>query len=208
LHLIWTRLLVASVSASSDCLVHAILGMSSINILPCLTFAYCSTRGISAPPLTMSSISRPGMSTRHQFRGVSRDVLVFKARIFVRPFPAGRFSINRFSLALFLHCQQGVSPSIFGHQYLITMDNNVLVCGNVFLEVSLRLASNEIRYPVSHTLLRIKSCIPTRCYQRNAACTRYSSISDSCVLFRFTLGVCASSHVLCYLFCRIRIFPE
>ena len=139
MHLIWTRLLVASVSASSNCLVHAILGMSSINILPCLTFAYCSTRGISAPPLAMSSISRPRMSTRHQFRGVSRDVLVFKARIFVRPFPAGRFSINRFSLALFLHCQQGVSPSIFGHQYLITMDNNVLVCGRVFLEVSLRL---------------------------------------------------------------------
>ncbi len=116
---------------------------------------------MSAPPLIMSSISQPGMSTRYQFHGivftvchqlssrwasrwqgcsrVSRDVLVFKARIFVRPFPAGRFSINQFSLALFLHCQQGVSPSIFGHQYLITMDNNVLVCGRVFLEVSLRL---------------------------------------------------------------------
>ena len=191
MHLLWTRLLVASVPASSHCLVHAILGMSSINILPCLTFA-CQVSTFSLLDIRLLFYMRyvcpsfdyveylvhPLPVPWHCFHRVSStvlhagllgDVLVFKVRICVRPFPAGRFSINRFSLALFLHCQQGVSPSIFGHQYLITMDNNVLVCGNVFLEVSLRLASNEIRYPVSHTLLRIKSCIPTRCYQRNAA---------------------------------------
>ena len=69
--LLCTQLLVALASASSICLVylsfHAILKMSSTKILPCLTFNCCSTRGISAPSLIISSISRSWVSTHLQF---------------------------------------------------------------------------------------------------------------------------------------------
>jgi len=87
------------------------------------------------------------------FSGLFPGILVFKARIFIRPFHAGRFSINQFSLASSILCPQGVSPSILiiisSLWWIITslsavvflevslqlfmMDNNVLVCGDVLL---------------------------------------------------------------------------
>ena len=129
-HLLWPRLLIASVSASSICFVCAILGMSSINILPCLTFTCRLTQGISAPPLIISSISRSGISTRLQFsvhclrHALSIVLLTLGSSLaeflWVISWRLGIHSSNIYSPSswyskleyLFVRFTQGVSPSI------------------------------------------------------------------------------------------------
>ena len=119
--LLCTQLLVVLASASSICLVylsfHAILKMSSTKILPCLTFNYCSTRGISAPSLIISSISRSWVSTHLQFdarcfphvlSAVIHSGLRANEMLWSVSWCLGSHGSN---ILCFSPCPQGVSPS-------------------------------------------------------------------------------------------------